>query len=75
VKIAGGRRALFDAASITAIHQGSGGVLRRANALARGGLLAAQREEKDAVRRAPGGAGESSCRPLGGVPCPSSVHY
>jgi hypothetical protein len=35
--------------AITAIHQGSGGVLRRANALARGGLLAAQREEKDAV--------------------------
>ncbi len=49
VKIAGGKKALFDSASITAIHQGSGGVLRRANALARGGLLAAQREEKDAV--------------------------
>ena len=49
VKIAGGKRTLFDAAAITAIHQGSGGVLRRANALARGGLLAAQREEKDAV--------------------------
>lgn len=49
VKIAGGKKALFDAAAMTAIHQGSGGVLRRANALARGGLLAAQREEKDAV--------------------------
>jgi type II secretory pathway predicted ATPase ExeA len=49
VKIAGGKRALFDPAAVTAIHQGSGGVLRRANALARGGLLAAQREEKDAV--------------------------
>jgi type II secretory pathway predicted ATPase ExeA len=49
VKIAGGKRALFDAAAVTAIHQGSGGILRRANALARGGLLAAQREEKDAV--------------------------
>ena len=49
VKIAGGKKALFDPPAITAIHQGSGGVLRRANALARGGLLAAQREEKDAV--------------------------
>jgi general secretion pathway protein A len=49
VKVAGGKRTLFETAAITAIHQGSGGILRRANALARGGLLAAQREEKDAV--------------------------
>jgi type II secretory pathway predicted ATPase ExeA len=49
VKIAGGRKTLFEPAAITAIHQGSGGVLRRANALARGGLLAASRESKDTV--------------------------
>lgn len=49
VKISGGKKALFDQPAITAIHQGSGGVLRRANSLARGGLLAAQRESKDAV--------------------------
>lgn len=50
VKIAGGKKGLFDTPSITAIHQGSGGVLRRANALARGGLLAAAREKKESVR-------------------------
>ena len=49
VKISGGKKALFDAPAITAIHQGSGGLLRRANALARGGLMAAQREERDTV--------------------------
>jgi len=49
VKISGGKKGLFDSPSITAIHQGSGGVLRRANALARGGLLAAAREQKETV--------------------------
>ena len=49
LKISGGKKTLFEAQAITAIHQGSGGILRRANALGRGGLLAACREEKDSV--------------------------
>ncbi len=32
---------LYDEASVLAIHQGSGGILRKANFLARGALLAA----------------------------------
>jgi hypothetical protein len=32
---------LYDEASVMAIHQGSGGILRKANMLARGALLAA----------------------------------
>ena len=39
--IAGIKTNLFDDTSVTAIHQGSGGLLRKANHLARGALIAA----------------------------------
>jgi type II secretory pathway predicted ATPase ExeA len=39
--LAGVERMLFDEAAVTAIHQGSGGLLRKANHLARGALIAA----------------------------------
>ena len=41
LKIAGIKDMLYDEASVLAIHQGSGGILRKANFLARGSLLAA----------------------------------
>ena len=41
LKIAGIKDMLYDEASVLAIHQGSGGILRKANLLARGALLAA----------------------------------
>jgi general secretion pathway protein A len=41
VSIAGGTQPLFAADAVTAIHQSSGGMLRRAGNLARGALLAA----------------------------------
>lgn len=49
VRIAGINKSLFEKPALNAIHQGSGGVLRRANALARGGLVAAALEKKDTV--------------------------
>jgi general secretion pathway protein A len=39
--IAGVKKNLFDPAALTAIHQGSGGIFRKANHLARGALIAA----------------------------------
>lgn len=48
-KIAGIKKLLFEPSAITAIHQGSGGILRKANALAKGGLIAASTENKDTV--------------------------
>ena len=45
--IAGVKRMLFEDAAVTAIHQGSGGIFRKANHLARGSLVAAaMRKEK-----------------------------
>ena len=41
LKIAGVERMLFDEPAVTAIHQGSGGLFRKANHLARGALIAA----------------------------------
>ncbi|MBI5194464.1 MAG: hypothetical protein HZA08_13645 [Nitrospirae bacterium] len=41
---AGAREQLFSEEAILAIHQGSGGLLRRANILARGSLIAAATE-------------------------------
>jgi type II secretory pathway predicted ATPase ExeA len=41
IKIAGVKNMLYDEASVLAIHQGSGGILRKANLLARGALIAA----------------------------------
>jgi len=43
--IAGCNKNLFSEQSVTAIHQGSGGLLRRANNLARGALVAAAAEK------------------------------
>lgn len=49
LNIAGVKTNLFDDAAITAIHQGSGGLLRKANHLARGSLIAAAAEESMTV--------------------------
>jgi len=45
LKIAGVKEQLFPDEAILAIHQGSGGLLRRANFLAKGALVAAAREK------------------------------
>ena len=47
--IAGIDRMLFDPAAITAIHQGSGGLYRKANHLARGALIAAANDQSALV--------------------------
>jgi len=49
IGIAGVRRNLFSEQAVTAIHQGSGGLLRRANNLARGALIAAAAEKCNVV--------------------------
>jgi len=49
LSIAGVKNNLFDQAAITAIHQGSGGLFRRANHLARGSLIAAATQQSLAV--------------------------
>jgi len=45
LEIAGVKQNLFSEQAVTAIHQGSGGLLRRANNLARGSLIAATAEK------------------------------
>jgi len=47
--IAGVNRMLFDDTAITAIHQGSGGLYRKANHLARGSLIAAAKTDSTSV--------------------------
>jgi type II secretory pathway predicted ATPase ExeA len=47
--IAGVSRMLFDDTAITAIHQGSGGLYRKANHLARGSLIAAAKSDSASV--------------------------
>lgn len=47
--IAGMERNLFDPPAVIAIHQGSGGLFRKANHLARGGLIAAAAEQSSLV--------------------------
>jgi type II secretory pathway predicted ATPase ExeA len=47
--IAGLKTSPFDEAAITAIHQGSGGLFRKANHLARGALIAAAKEKSTTV--------------------------
>jgi type II secretory pathway predicted ATPase ExeA len=47
--IAGVNTMLFDDTAVTAIHQGSGGIFRKANHLARGALIAAAMENKKTV--------------------------
>jgi general secretion pathway protein A len=49
VKIAGNKNRLFSDAAVMAVHQGSGGLLRKANGLARGGLIAAAAEKQETV--------------------------
>lgn len=49
LSVAGVRKKLFEDGALTAIYQGSGGLLRKANSLARGGLVAAASEGKDTV--------------------------
>jgi type II secretory pathway predicted ATPase ExeA len=49
LKIAGLKQSPFDSQAITAIHQGSGSLFRKANHLARGGLLAAASEKSQVV--------------------------
>ncbi len=49
LKVVGAKNQLFDPTAITAIYQGSGGILRKTNSLARGGLIAAATEKKDQV--------------------------
>ncbi len=49
LKIAGISQSLFADAALTAIQQGSGGLLRRANHLARGALIAAAHEKTHLV--------------------------
>jgi len=48
--IAGVEHNLFDQAALTAIHQGSGGLFRKANHLARGALIAAAVNDKSMVK-------------------------
>jgi len=48
-KIAGIKKSLFAEEALMAIHQGSGGLLREANNLARGGMIAAASEHCDLV--------------------------
>ena len=47
--IAGVKRNLFDQTALTAIHQGSGGLFRKANHLSRGSLIAAAVKQKSMV--------------------------
>lgn len=49
LKIAGLKHSPFDDQAVTAIHQGSGGLFRKANNLARGALLAAAGEKSQVV--------------------------
>lgn len=47
--VAGVKKRLFEDGALTAIYQGSGGLLRKANSLARGGLVAAATDGRDTV--------------------------
>jgi type II secretory pathway predicted ATPase ExeA len=47
--LAGVDRMLFDDAAVTAIHQGSGGLFRKANNLARGAIIAAAHQKAPLV--------------------------
>ncbi len=49
LNLAGVKNTLFDEAAVTAIHQGAGGLLRKANHLARGALIAAAKEKSQTV--------------------------
>ncbi len=47
--IAGVTRMIFDDAAVTAIHQGAGGLFRKANHLARGAIVAAAKSDSSVV--------------------------
>jgi len=47
--IAGVKQQLFEDAAVTAIHQGSGGLFRKANHLARGAIVAASKQQSVSV--------------------------
>jgi type II secretory pathway predicted ATPase ExeA len=49
LKVAGLKLSPFEEAAVTAIHQGSGGIFRKANHLARGALIAAASEKSQVV--------------------------
>lgn len=49
LRIAGIETSLFEPAALTAIHQGSGGLLRKANNLARGALIAAASQQSQTI--------------------------
>ena len=49
LSIAGIKKNLFDPSALTAIHQGAGGLFRKANHLARGALIAAAKDQSMAV--------------------------
>lgn len=49
LSIAGLKNSLFEEAAVTAIHQGSGGLFRKANHLARGALIAAAGEKSQTI--------------------------
>jgi len=49
LKITGVKQNIFDDAAVTAIHQGSGGLFRKANHLARGAIVAASRQQSVSV--------------------------
>ena len=49
LKLAGVNPGIFDDAAVTAVHQGSGGLLRKANHLARGALIAAAKQNMQIV--------------------------
>ena len=49
LSLSGVKTNLFEETAITAIHQGSGGILRKANHLARGALVAAAKEQSQVV--------------------------
>ncbi len=49
LKIAGVKSNIFDESAITAIHQGAGGLFRKANHLARGSLIAASADKSMSV--------------------------
>jgi type II secretory pathway predicted ATPase ExeA len=49
LSIAGVEKNIFENASITAIHQGSGGLFRKANHLARGAIIVAAKQKSEMV--------------------------
>ena len=49
LSIAGVKRDIFDDAAVTAIHQGSGGLFRKANHLARGAVIVASKSQSATV--------------------------